>query len=277
VYQATADYFARNIKTWTRTTKGPYSTAPYFLRLSRTGDPNAAITYNLGNGSIPADQRAIVDQGFLELVRLGVLPASDPDVQASLKVIDSTIEVITPSGPGFYRYGTSDPGSEDGYGDCHVADATNCTIEGKPWPTFDPGAGPNGSGNVGSGHLWPVLGGERGEYDVAAGNSGGASTFLTAMRNMTSGQGLEPEQAWEDPDFGPTQPPVDPTTDSIGFVTGKPAGSASPLTWAQSEYARLALAISTGRNLETPGIVTHRYVRHGMPGTLPLTVTSPAN
>jgi glucan 1,4-alpha-glucosidase len=274
VYQATADYFARNIKTWTRTTRGPYGTGTYFLRLSRTGDPNAAITYNLGNGSISADQRAIVDQGFLELVRLGVLPANDPDVQASLKVIDSTIEVTTPSGPGFYRYGTSDPGSEDGYGDCHVADATNCTIEGKPWPTFDPGAN---AGNVGSGHLWPVLGGERGEYDVAAGNSAGASTFLTTMRNMTSGQGLEPEQAWEDPDFGPTQPPVDPTTDSIGFVTGKPAGSASPLTWAQSEYARLALAISTGRNLETPGIVTHRYVTHGMPGSLPVTISSPSN
>jgi glucoamylase len=274
VYQATADDFARNIKTWTVTTTGPYSTAPYFIRLSKTGDPNAAISYNLGNGSITADQRAIVDQGFLELVRLGVLPAGDPDVQASLKVIDSTIEVKTPSGFGFYRYGTSDPGSEDGYGDCHVPDSTNCTIEGKPWPTFDPGAN---AGNVGSGHLWPVLGGERGEYDVAAGDRVGASAFLTAMRNMTSGQGLEPEQAWEDPDVPASPFGNDPTTASIGFVDGKPAGSASPLTWAQSEYARLALAISTGRDLETPGIVTRRYVTRGMPGSLPLTVTSPTD
>jgi glucoamylase len=274
VYQATADDFARNIKGWTVTTTGPYSSAPYFIRLSRTGDPNAAISYNLGNGSVDADQRAIVDQGFLELVRLGVLPANDPDVTASLKVIDSTIEINTSSGPGFYRYGTSAAGSEDGYGDCHVPDSTNCTIEGKPWPTFDPGAN---AGNVGSGHLWPVLGGERGEYDVAAGNGSGASTFLTAMRNMTSGQGLEPEQAWED-DPVPTAPfGTDPTTASIGFANGEPAGSASPLTWAQSQYARLALAISTGHNLETPGIVTHRYVTHGMPGTLPLTVTSPAD
>ncbi len=274
IYQATADDFARNIKTWTVTTTGPYGTGTYFLRLSKTGDPNAAISYNLGNGSIPADQRAIVDQGFLELVRLGVLPANDPDVQASLNVIDSTIEVGTPSGPGFYRYGTNAPGSEDGYGDCHVADSTNCTIEGKPWPTFDPGAG---AGNVGSGHLWPVLGGERGEYDVAAGDRAGASTFLTAMRNMTSGQGLEPEQAWEDDPVAASPYGTDPTTASIGFDNGKPAGSASPLTWAQSQYARLALAISTGRDLETPGIVTRRYVTHGMPGSLPLTVTSPAN
>ena len=71
IYQATADYFARNIKAWTVTDGGPLSAAPHFIRLSKTGDPNAAITYNLGNGSITADQRAIVDQGFLELVRLG--------------------------------------------------------------------------------------------------------------------------------------------------------------------------------------------------------------
>ncbi|MBV9941616.1 MAG: hypothetical protein JO262_05735 [Solirubrobacterales bacterium] len=275
IYQATADYFARNIKTWTVTTTGPYGTGRYFIRVSKTGDPDAAITYNLGNGSITADQRAIVDQGFLELVRLGVLPASDPDVETSLGVINSVIEVTTASGPGFYRYGTSTPGSEDGYGDCHVPDPTNCTIEGKPWPTFDPGAN---SGNVGSGHLWPVLGGERGEYDIAAGMPAGATTLLNAMRNMTSGQGLEPEQVWENPQSVPPSPfGTDPTVASIGFVDGKPAGSASPLTWAQSQYARLALALSAGRDLETPGIVTRRYVTRGMPGSLPLTVSSPTS
>jgi glucan 1,4-alpha-glucosidase len=277
LYQATADYFARNIKTWTVTDTGPYGTGTYFLRLSKTGNPNVASPYNLGNGSITDDQRRIVDQGFLELVRLGVLPASDPDVQASLKVIDSVIKVNTPSGAGFYRYGTDATGSEDGYGDCHVADSTNCTIEGKPWPTFDPGAGHGGSGNVGSGHLWPVLGGERGEYDVAAGNPFAAGTFLTAMRNTTSGQGLEPEQAWEDADVAASPFGSDPTSASIGFVDGEPTGSASPLTWAQSQYARLALALSTGRDLETPGIVTRRYVTRGMPAPLDLTITSPAN
>ncbi|MGH2885776.1 MAG: glycoside hydrolase family 15 protein, partial [Solirubrobacteraceae bacterium] len=274
VYQATADYFARNIKTWTLTTTGPYGSGRYFIRLSKTGDPNAAITYSLGNGSIDADQRAIVDQGFLELVRLGVLPASDPDVQASLKVIDATIERTTNSGPGFYRYGTSGTGSEDGYGDCYEPDPTDCFPSGKPWPTANPGTTTN---NVGSGHLWPVLGGERGEYDVAAGDAHGATTFLTAMRNMTSGQGLEPEQAWEDPDLAASPFGTDPTVASIGFVNGQPAGSASPLTWAQSQYARLALALSAGRDLETPGIVTHRYVTHGPPGSLPVTITSPSN
>jgi glucoamylase len=266
VYQATADEFARNIKRWTVTTTGPYAPS-YFIRLSKTGDPNAADTLNLGNGSITVDQRTVVDAGFLELVRLGVLPASDPTVRASLGVIDTTIERSTPSGPGFYRYGTSGPGSKDGYGDCYEPDPTTCSPSGEPWPTTD----------AGSGHLWPVLSGERGEYDVAASQPGGARTLLGAMAAMTSGQGLEPEQAWEDPLLAPSPFGSDPTTASIGFVPGRPAGSASPLTWAQAQYARLALDLSNGRNLETPGVVTDRYVEHGMPGSLALTVTSPAN
>jgi glucoamylase len=266
LYQATADDFARNIKAWTVTTNGPYAPS-YFIRLSKTGDPNAAITYYLGNGSITVDQREVIDAGFLELVRLGILPASDPTVQASLKVVDATIERQTPSGPGFYRYGTRRPGSEDGYGDCWEPDPTSCHPSGAPWPTTDSG----------SGHLWPVLAGERGEFEVAAGRSGQASTLLTAMRAMTSGGYLEPEQAWEDPPLPASPFGSDPTTASIGFAPGHPAGSASPLTWAQAQFARLTLDLGTGRDLDTPQVVAERYARQGMPGTLPLTVTSPAN
>jgi glucoamylase len=89
-------------------------------------DPNSGDPINLGNGSITADQRSIIDQGFLELVRLGVLPATDPIVRASLTIVDQVIKRTTPSGPGFYRYGTSAPGPEDGYGDCYEPDPTNC-------------------------------------------------------------------------------------------------------------------------------------------------------
>ena len=56
------------------------ATDPYFIRLSKTGDPNAAISYNVGNGGPTLDQRSVIDAGFLELVRLGELPADDPDV-----------------------------------------------------------------------------------------------------------------------------------------------------------------------------------------------------
>ncbi len=265
LYQATADDFARNIKGWTVTTTGPDGPS-YFIRLSKTGDPNAAITYNLGNGSVTVDQREVIDAGFLELVRLGILPASDPTVQASLRVVDATIERQTPSGPGFYRYGTRRPGSEDGYGDCWEPDPTTCHPSGAPWPTTD----------TGSGHLWPVLSGERGEYEVAAGQTGQATTLLSAMAAMTSGGYLEPEQAWEDPALPASPFGSDPTTASIGFAPGHPAGSASPLTWAQAQFARLTLDLGAGRELDTPAIVAARYTRHGMPGTVPLAVTSPA-
>ena len=273
LYQATADDFARNIKTWTLTTTGtsPFGSR-YFIRVSKTGDPNAAITYGLGNGSITADQRSVIDAGFLELVRLGVLPASDPDIQASVKIVDDTIERTTNNGSGYYRYGTTPTESVDGYGDCFQPSGSSCTLVGKPWPTPDP---VTHASNTGTGHLWPVLSSERGEYDTASHDPSGASTLLTAMRNMTSGQGLEPEQAWENPDLAASPFGTDPTLASIGFVSGQPAGSASPLTWAQASYARLALDISAGRDLETPDIVTERYVARGMPGTLPLTVTSP--
>lgn len=267
LYQATADDFARNIKAWTVTTTGPYAPR-YFIRVSKTGDPNAAISYNLGNGSITADQRSIVDAGFLELVRLGILPARDSDIRNSLAVIDNTIERQTNSGPGWYRYGTSDPGSEDGYGDCWTPDQTSCTVNGAPWPSE--------GNNVGSGHLWPVLSGERAEYDIASGHGSSARGLLTAMQEMTSGQGLEPEQVWEDPDLAASPFGTDPQIASIGFTNGKPVGSASPLTWAQATVARLTIDLGAGRNVETPDIVSDRYVARGMPGTLPLTITSPS-
>ncbi|HEX3802590.1 MAG TPA: glucodextranase DOMON-like domain-containing protein [Solirubrobacteraceae bacterium] len=269
VYQATADDFARNIKAWTVTTNGPFisPTVPsYFIRIAKSGDPNSADQVDLGNGSITVDQRSLIDAGFLELVRLGILPSNDPTVQSSLTVVHDTIERQTPNGPGFYRYGTSPTESVDGYGDCFQPSGSSCSVIGAPWAPTD----------TGTGHLWPVLSGERGEYDVAAGQKGSALTLLTAMRKMTSGQGLEPEQVWEDPAVPASPFGTDPATASIGFGPGRPAGSASPLTWAQAQYARLALDISAGRALETPGIVTARYVTNGMPGALPVTITSPA-
>ena len=87
LYQATADDFQRHIKSWTVTTTGPDGPR-YFIRLSKTGDPNAAISYSLGNGGPTLDQRSVLDGGFQELVRLGELPVTDPDVQASLAILD---------------------------------------------------------------------------------------------------------------------------------------------------------------------------------------------
>jgi len=267
LYQATADYFQRSVKSWTVTTSGPYA-ARYFIRLSKTGDPNAAISYNLGNGGPDLDQRAVVDGGFQELVRLGELSASDPDVQASLGVWDKQIAVSTPSGTGYYRYGNSAAqGSADGYGDCYQPSQTSCSTVGAPWA-------PTGKG---TGHLWPVLSGERAESDVAGHNRSGAASLLTAIENFSSGVGLVPEQAWENPDLPASPFGSDPATASIGFTDGKAAGSASPLTWAQAQELRLILALATGRTPETPQFTAGRYVAHRPPGALNVTITAPAN
>src|SRR5439155_15576118 len=64
---------------------------------------------------------------------------------------------------------------------------------------------------------------------------------------------------------------------SIGFEPGKAAGSASPLTWAQAQEARLARSIGRSHPIEQPAIVRARYVDQAPPANLPTTVSSPAN
>jgi glucoamylase len=265
LYQATADYFQRSIKSWDVTTTGP--DAPrYFIRLSKTGDPNAAISYSLGNGGPTVDQRSVIDGGFQELVRLGELPVGDPDIQASLSVLDNQISVKTPSGAGYYRYGTSAAdGSADGYGDCYQPSQDSCTTTGAPWPPTD----------TGTGHLWPVLSGERAESDIAEGQPAAAAGLLNAMINFSSGVGLVPEQAWEDPDLAASPYGTDPAIASIGFTDGKAAGSASPLTWAQAQELRLIMSLGHGHTVETPAVTTARYISSGPPGALTVTLTAP--
>jgi len=265
VYRATADQFQRGIKNWTVTTTGPYADGRYFLRLTKDGNPNSATQYNLGNGSVSADQRSVIDAGFLELTRLGVLPANDPDVRRSLAVVDQVLKRDTPNGPGWYRYGTGTQGSEDGYGDCYEPDPTACAPTGKPWPT----------GNVGSGHLWPVLAGERGEQLVQTGDRRGASSLLKAMHAQTGDSGLIPEQIWEDPAVPASPFGTDPAVASLGFTPGESVGSASPLSWAQSQYIRLARSIDTGRAVEQPGEVRDRYVDHAPPAAVAVTLSTP--
>jgi glucoamylase len=269
LYQATADDFQRNIKNWTVTTSGSQSSSPYFIRLSKSGDPNAATTYSLSNGAPSVDQRSVIDGGFQELVRLGELSASDTVFHNSLSVLDKTISVGTPSGTGYYRYGDgASLGSADGYGDCStVHSQTSCTVDGEPWPTTD----------TGTGHLWPVLSGERAESAIAQNDPATAKALLDFMIKSASGEGLVPEQVWEDPDLAASPYGSDPASASIGFVDGQAAGSASPLTWAQSQELRLIVDLGAGRDVDTPRITSDRYVAHAAPGTASVTIASPAS
>jgi len=251
VWLGVADDYQRSIKGWTVTTSGPLAPR-YFIRLSKTGDPNAAITYNVGNGGPTLDQRQVIDAGFLELVRLGELPANDPDVLASLPVVDSTIETDTASGPGWHRY------NGDGYGD-----GKN---DGHPWAPS----------NMGTGHLWPVLSAERGEQDLATGNGAPAASLLLGMQRFASGVGLIPEQDWELPDLAASPFGTDPTIASIGFQNGRPAGSAAPLTWSAASFVRLAADLDAGKNVALPKATFDRYVKHTQ-GATTLTLTSPVD
>ncbi len=261
VWLATADTYQRSIKGWTVTTNGPLSTDPYFLRLSKTGDPNAATVYNLNNGGPTLDQRQVVDAGFLELVRLGELSATDPDVANSLKVVDATIEKTTPTSTGWLRY------NGDGYGDCNQPDElTTCPTTGAPWA-------PSG---VGTGHIWPVLAGERAEQDQVTGGAADAGKLLAGINASASGVGLVPEQVWDADDVAASPYGTDPTTASIGFVNGHAAGSAAPLTWGAAAEVRLTADLGAGRILEQPKGVVHRYLTHTQTATT-LTVTAPAD
>ncbi len=261
IWLATADLYQRSIKGWAVTTNGPLSTKPYFIRLSKTGDPNAAISYNVGNGSVvDHDQRTVIDAGFLELVRLGELSATDADVLNSLTVVDATIKKQTSSGPGWLRY------NDDGYGDCVVASGHQCGPDGAPWAPSDKGTG----------HPWPVLSAERGQQELATGSPATAGQLLAAIDAMSSGVGLVPEQVWDAPDVAASPFGTDPTTASIGFVNGKPDGSVAPLTWGAGSQVRLTADLTAGRSLERPDQTVDRYIRHTQKSTT-LTVTSPPN
>ncbi len=266
LYLATADDYQRNVKSWTVTTTGPDGPR-YFIRESVSGDPNTNQTYDLGNGSTPGvDQRSIIDAGFLELTRMGELPATDPDVRASLKVVDDVLESQTASGPGWHRYGIKASGATDGYGDCYEPDPTTCSPTGEGWFTHA----------AGSGHLWPLLDGERAEQDLQSGAGAAASGLAVAFQRMTWGLGYVPEQVWEDPNTPASPFGADPTTASIGFTNGKAAGSAAPLIWGQAQYLRLVLDLQDGRLLDQPSVTRSRYVGSGPPADVPVTITAPS-
>jgi glucoamylase len=266
LYLATADEYQRNVKAWTVTTSGPDGPR-YFIRESVSGNPNTDQTYNLGNGSLNnIDQRSIIDAGFLELTRMGELSATDPDVKASLKVVDSVLESQTSSGPGWHRYGIKAKGSTDGYGDCYMPDPTTCSPTGEGW--F-----PNA---VGSGHLWPLLDGERAEQDLQAGQPSAASSLAATFQRMTWGLGYVPEQVWEDPNTPSSPFGADPTTASIGFTNGKAAGSAAPLIWGQAQYLRLILDVHDAKVSDQPAIVRARYLKPGPPSNVAVTLTAPS-
>lgn len=164
-----------------------------------------------------------IDAGFLELVRLGVKPGRDQNIIEAVKVVDRSIRVKTPVGEAWYRY------NDDKYGETP--------------------SGGDFDGRNGVGRLWTLLTGERGEYEIAAGNLALARERLETLSRFTNDGMMIPEQVWDRKDSpGPA------------FRFGKGTGSATPLAWSMAQFIRLAVNLKHGRNLETPAVVAQRYL-----------------
>jgi glucoamylase len=228
-----ADFLECHVESWTVTTEGTLlpGVPRHYLRVlpERADNPTPAEDPNQGYITIanlaPGAQtvfpaREIVDAGFLELVRHGVRRPDDPIIVDSLKVVDAVLKVETTSGPCWRRY------NHDGYGQREDGGA----FEG--W---------------GQGRVWPLLTGERGHYELAAGHD--TKPFLRAMESFASATGLLPEQSWD----GPDQP-------DVFMYCGRPTGSAMPLMWAHAEYIKLLRSVRDARVSDLIPEVASRYI-----------------
>lgn len=230
-----ADFLECHVEPWTVTTGGTLvpGIRRHYIRIHpvRVGDdrpeedPNDGVLtiFNRDPGQraeFPA--RAIVDAGFLELVRYGIRRPGDPLIEDSLRVVDAVLKVDTPAGPCWRRY------NNDGYGQ---------QPDGGSYQRW------------GQGRAWPLLTGERGHYELAAGRS--VAPYIRAMEGFAHGVGLLPEQVWDEPDR-PAQ----------HLYLGRPTGAAMPLMWAHAEYIKLLRSTIDGQVFDLVPEVASRYHAH---------------
>jgi glucoamylase len=224
-----ADWLAAHVEEWTVTTNGELieSVRRHYIRINPTdseapdphADPNTSmLTVANGGGHHPA--RNIVSGDFLHLVRLGIRAADDPLVRDSVRVIDSVLKRELPQGPGWRRY------NHDGYGQKEDGTAYDGT---------------------GVGRAWPIMTGERGHYEIAAG--GDPSPFISAMENFANAGGMISEQLWDD-DERP----------ECKMKRGQPTGAAMPLCWSHAEYLSLVRSAHDGICFDRVDPAYQRYV-----------------
>lgn len=232
-WEALADDWQARVEGWTVTENGPYDPKPYYLRLTKDGNPNAGTTYSIGDGGPSAmDQRAVVDPSFLELVRLGVKGPDEPSIVNTLRVIDQQLSLRTRNGRFWHRF------NFDGYGE---------ERDGAPWDLGQPDSYRT------IGRLWPIFTGERGEYELMAlprrAGRRVARARLAAMARSGNAGFMIPEQVWDQ----------HPPSGRPGFRQGEGTFSATPLAWSHAQFVRLAHSIDAGRPVELPAIVARRY------------------
>src|SRR5205085_5263094 len=143
----------------------------------------------------------------------------DPLSLGSSRLADALLKTDTPNGPVWHRY------LGDGYGEHENGRAYDGT---------------------GIGRGWPLLTGERGHFELSAGND--PLPYLIAMAAMASPGGMIPEQAW-DADPVPAQ----------RLYPGEATGSAMPIAWAHAEYVKLLLSRQLGHPFDQPRSVRQRH------------------
>jgi glucoamylase len=227
-----ADFLEDHLESWTVTTEGTLVAGipRHYIRIlpadvhdpASDENPNQAIltlrNHPLGH-RVDFPAKEIVDAGFLELVRYGIRSPDDPLVVDSLRVVDAVLKVETPFGPCWHRY------NHDGYGQ---------RDDGGPYQGW------------GTGRAWPLLTGERGHYELAAGRD--PAVFIRTMERFASSTGLLPEQVWDEPDRPERR-----------LYHGRPTGSAMPLMWAQGEYIKLLRSKMDGQVFDMIPEVAARY------------------
>jgi glucoamylase len=202
-----------------------HGVAGYYVRIAPPVDTEGlrhlervlAIKNQIHDPGLAAEDQVATD--FLHLVRMGLREPDDPLVLDTLKVADALLRVETPAGPAWHRY------VADGYGEHD---------DGSP---FD---------GAGRGRAWPLLGGERGHYELAAGRD--PLPYLHSMAAMVGRCGLIPEQVWDDA-----------SSPRPSLTLGKPTGSAMPLVWAHAEFVKLAASRVLGHPFDRPEAVWRRY------------------
>lgn len=234
-----ADWLASHLEDWTVTTQGELVPGfpRHYLRINPTeagapdphADPNAT-TLQVANGGGRHPARNVVGGDFLQLVRLGIRAADDPVVRDSVEVIDRTIKVDLPQGPGWRRY------NHDGYGD--RADGSACD-------------------GAGIGRCWPLLTGERAHYELAAGRD--PLPLIKTIEAFAGGGEMLPEQIWD----------ADDLPDG-SRRRGGPTGAAMPLCWSHAEYVTLVRSRHDGVPFDRIGPAYDRYVVRRVPSAYAL-------
>jgi glucoamylase len=229
--QDQADYLEGHIEDWTVTTTGTLGAVPYYMRIlpelvgqeNPAEDKESRVLRIANRAPGAADEfpaRDVVDGGFLELVRHGIRAPDHPVVLNTLQIVDAVLKVETPAGPSWHRY------NHDGYGQQR---------DGGPFTWY------------GVGRAWPLLTGERGHYEVAAGRS--PEAYLRTMEGLASKTCLLCEQAWDEADIPEAY-----------MRLGEPTGSAMPLMWAHAEYVKLLRSAADGKVFDQVPEVAKRYL-----------------